>query len=300
MKDIDEKPNIDFFCLGVFKAATTYIAKIIDLHPEASISTGKEVHYFNKYYGLSRVNPNFDKPVSWYKSFFLSARKDQKVGDVSPMYFVDPEAPKKIKELYPNAKLIICLRDPVQRAYSHYMMEKTDKSLWVADYTFEEVMVHNRFYTESGLYYKQLQKYLEYFKLNQFHFIFFEDIERNPKKVSKDLYTFLGFKNTDLYFGSDKTNPYSKPRIEWLNKVLMGFIYLRHNTLRLKWLKEGFIRKSLTESGKLFVRIKNLNRNSSPYKPLDIEVRQRLVEKFIDDIEKLEKILNRDLSDWKK
>lgn len=102
-------PN--FLVLGTQKGGTTSLQKLLDHHPGVFLPPCKEVHYFSLH---------ADRPKSWYASHYKDARWHQKRGDITPYYLFHPLAPKRIKATVPKARLIVLLRDPVERTLSQY------------------------------------------------------------------------------------------------------------------------------------------------------------------------------------
>jgi hypothetical protein len=105
----------DFIIIGVEKGGTTSLDRYLRQHPQIVRSFKKEVKYFDC---------NYSRGLNWYRSFFPHADEVQSqyrlTGEASPSYIVHPLAPQRIKDLLPGVKLIALLRNPVERAYSHY------------------------------------------------------------------------------------------------------------------------------------------------------------------------------------
>ena len=99
----------DFLGLGTQKGGTTSLHQLLVQHPQLFLPAGKEVHYFSKHW---------EQPQQWYANHYADARADQCCGDITPFYLFHPQAPQRIHSLLPEAKLIVLLRDPVERALS--------------------------------------------------------------------------------------------------------------------------------------------------------------------------------------
>lgn len=103
-------PLPDFVIIGAQKAGTTTLFDMLAEHPEVSLSTVKEVHFFDL---------NFHRGEEWYRRHF-----DRHIaGEASPYYIFHPLVHDRMKALIPNAKAIVILRDPIDRALSHYFHE---------------------------------------------------------------------------------------------------------------------------------------------------------------------------------
>ena len=99
----------DFLCLGTQKGGTTSLHKLLQQHPQVYLPACKEVHYFSLH---------DQQGADWYAAHFQAADASQRCGDITPYYLFHPRAPQRIQELLPQAKLIVLLRDPVERALS--------------------------------------------------------------------------------------------------------------------------------------------------------------------------------------
>jgi hypothetical protein len=101
----------DFLGIGTQKGGTTSLQALLEQHPGVYMPTSKELHYFSLHYNKDRI---------WYSSQFEAANPEQLCGEITPYYLFHPEVPQRIVNLIPQARLIILLRDPVERALSQY------------------------------------------------------------------------------------------------------------------------------------------------------------------------------------
>ena len=104
----------DFIIIGAQKAGTTSLYNYLLQNPVVGKSLKKEIHYFDL---------NYTKGINWYRSHFVKKRIQKNIsviGEASPLYLYHPEAPNRVSENYPEIKLIVILRDPVERVISHY------------------------------------------------------------------------------------------------------------------------------------------------------------------------------------
>ena len=106
------KPN--FIGIGAQKCASTWVYKVLQDHPQAYVSEPKELNFFSYYY-----NHGFQ----WYERFFENTRDRIAVGEISPSYFNASAAPYRVCQYNSNMRVIVTLRDPVERAYSHHLWE---------------------------------------------------------------------------------------------------------------------------------------------------------------------------------
>jgi hypothetical protein len=102
-------PN--FVIVGAMRGGSSALARAVSQHPDVVIAPGKEVHFFNR---------KFDRGLDWYESLFAGNENVPARGDATPLYMYDALARRRMTETLPTARFIAIIRDPVDRAYSHY------------------------------------------------------------------------------------------------------------------------------------------------------------------------------------
>ena len=287
--------KVDFFIVGAPKAGTTSLYHYLNEHPKIVMSRQKETDFFSDeslqkqclYYGKNRVDT-----IEKYHNLFITLQ-EKKYGEASVSYLFYEDVPDKIKEYNSNGKIIIMLRNPVDRAFSHYLM---DYRLGLISSPLEEVFErqpHNKKsklfyqqYIELGLYFKQVKRYLDTFRIENIHIIFYQDFKNDIEGVIKKVYHFLGVDNSFKPGVEKKHNTFSSPKNN-LIRIVYSFVGLRKF---LKWL----IPKNLVK------RIKNTLFKKDEKPELNIELRNKMNELFVEDIKLLEELLSKDLSRWKK
>jgi hypothetical protein len=233
--------------------------------------------FFSKYY---------EKGVDWYRSQFAECGDLPVIGEYSNSYLDDEEAPQRIEKHFPNVNLIVCLRNPIDRAYSNYWWTKRNFN---KDVDLDE-------YLEEGFYHRHLVRWFNLFGREKIHVILFDDIKDRPEKVVHDLYGFLGvasgFVPPSLH---RRVNPAAQARFEFLTYAF-----------KLRRILEKLGLGSLIDLLKKFNLYNQIqqfyvvvNRKETTYPPLNPDERERLSRAFEKDIEKLEELLGRDLSSWK-
>ncbi|MCK5222374.1 MAG: sulfotransferase, partial [Candidatus Aminicenantes bacterium] len=207
-------PN--FFIVGAPKAGTTSLYHYLNGHPDIFMSDPKELNYFSgseiKSQGLY-YNTYIVKDLDKYEKHFKNSTGETAAGEASVSYLFYKEVPEKIYELIPDAKIIIILRDPVKRAHSHFLM---DERLGYINYSFEDIVYSKKKiaeyelfyqqYVELGFYHDQVKRYLDTFGKNRVRVYFFDEFNKNPGFVLKDLYQFLGVKEHSGSIVSEKYN----------------------------------------------------------------------------------------------
>ena len=284
--------NVGLFIVGAPKAGTTSLYHYLNEHPEVFMSREKETDFFSceeleelSTYYKSKCVPNLEA----YNLQFKGAVKEKIFGEGSVSYLYYPKVPLKIKEYNPDSKIIIMLRHPVDRAYSHYLM---DYRLGLINVSFEDVMKNGLgsnkvFYQqciELGLYYNQVKRYLDVFGENNVHFIEYESFKRNTSEEVRNVFKFI---DVDSEFSPKMNrvhNRFSIPSNKYLRK-LYAQVWLR------KLLAFVFPNRVVEKVKRVFFK------QEKPHLPS--KLRRALLEVYSKDISNLEKLLNLDLSSWR-
>ena len=179
------KPS--FIGIGAQKCASTWLHRIIATHPAVQVPQVKEADFFSY---------RFDHGYQWYEGLFGACDANTRAGEISPSYFHDPTAPGRVRRYNPDIKILLTLRDPVQRAMSNHRHEVRLCHLVGEDLSFETGLANNPMYIEQGLYAKHLRNWLDYFPKQQIFVALMEDIEADPDKVARDVFRFLDIDDT--------------------------------------------------------------------------------------------------------
>jgi len=201
-------PN--FIIIGAQKSGTTSLFAYLCQHPQLLPPFKKEVHFFDG--GLSPHEDSFKKGKPWYYAHFPLRNRiaaDQKTFEASPLYIFNPLAPQRIADLIPEVKIITLLRNPTERAISHYFHErrKGKEPLTIYEAFQEEerrlepvikdgdhknrVFIHQSYKTR-GLYKEQLERYFRYFSKEQILVIPSEEFFAKPDMCLKRVFEFVG------------------------------------------------------------------------------------------------------------
>ncbi len=284
--------KIDFVGIGAAKAGTTWLGRMLGEHPQLCMSEPKEVHYFNEklLFRTAFRKPNFHKGLEWFKKYFRHCSIASIKGEITPRYIVDPIAAERIKQHNADIKIFICLRNPVDRIYSQYHFAKS--FIGNENRSMEKAIREEPEYLDMSTYYKHIQTWLHHFPIDQFFFIWFEDIQQRPEELLRDIYAFLGvdpfFKPGNMY---QKSNEARKSRFRGLQSVTRVFIYFMVSIGMsgvIRKLKEGGLRDFIHRA------------NSKPVEktPMPPDVKEYIIDHVSDDVQQLEKLLNKDLSHW--
>lgn len=293
------KFKVDFIGVGVEKSATYWLAECLKEHPEICFAKDKEVYYFNDVdpHLLQVENLKYQRGIEWYRQQFPECKKGQIKGEWTPTYFFTEETAKRIKQDFPEAKLLLMLRDPVMRAFSQYLH---DKRLGVIkDVSFKKALKQNGTYVSKGLYSMHLKNYLKYFDTKDILILIYEQVKKDPESQIKKIYEFLEINDRNFIPPSlhKKINTAGTAKWPLLNYFLVHTEYfLKRAKMEsiLKLLDRTGIRKAIYNFG-VFV-------NRKPYRTypeLDKKIEKELYALFKNDIQELENILDNNLSVWK-
>ncbi|MEP7129431.1 MAG: sulfotransferase [Chitinophagales bacterium] len=286
-------PN--FFIVGAPKAGTTSLYYYLKKHPEVFMSSIKEPNYFSYEETVKQNLYHKEKGVGTleeYLQLFETANGRHKaVGEASVSYLFYPSVPAKIKELSPDAKIIMSLRNPVDRAFSHYFMEHklgyVSESLEnIVSKTSKHKFAHLWYqqYIELGLYYEQVKRYIDVFGKDNVRIFIYDELSDDMQGMILNVLHYL---NIDPSFMPDlegKYNTYSAPRNNFLRAI-----YSQKN-LRL------FARKIIPDHKVEAIKKLFLTRKVKQVKHDDTVDRMQAI--FKPDIMQLEKLINKDLSRW--
>jgi sulfotransferase family protein len=178
----------DFVIIGAMKAATSSLAAYLDAHTEARCS--RETHFFCC---------NYDNGIDWYRDHFTDAGAARLIGEKTPHYLHSPEAINRMAALLPGAKLIALLRDPVDRALSHYWHERRRQR---EPLPFRDALEAeperlargdmNLGYLQRGRYLPQLEHVVTRYPRDALLVILFEDLRDRPAETFAGVCRFLG------------------------------------------------------------------------------------------------------------
>jgi hypothetical protein len=203
----------DFLIIGAQRCGTTSLQRYLIQHPCVAPSFRKEVHFFDR---------NLQKGIAWYRAHFPSVpykyfvttvlRRRFLTGEASAAYLFYPHAPKKIFETVPRVKLIVLLRNPVDRAYSHYQHEvslkyetlpfdqaiereaerlRGEREKMLADQSYDSYPYRHYSYLSRGAYAEQLAHWMKLFPSEQMLILRSEDFFAEPSKIFRQVLNFL-------------------------------------------------------------------------------------------------------------
>jgi len=253
------------------------------------MSPNKEPNYFSV---CSVPENHYMKPIrdkNEYLSLFKKAKDRKIVGEGTTFYLSDPEASKLIHQIIPHARIIIMLRDPVERIFSQYLMGIRTGGLKLSFH--EELQIelkHRRDRSKPilglkfGLYSESVKRYLDIFGREQVKTLIFEEFTQNTKGTVKEILKFLGLNSSINNFEDSAHNPFSVARGSVVQYML------RNKTIT------KMARKVIPSSARRFLREEILVKK--PPKPkMAEEDMETLVKFYHDDVRRLQTVLKRKL-----
>jgi DNA polymerase elongation subunit (family B) len=306
----------DFFIVGAAKAGTTALQQILDDHPAVYMSPLKEPNFFYDDVSIKELRKELLKKIEvenveqwilsgmkgslWtaylkdellYKKIF--EKEHHKIcGEASVSYLYSKNAAKNIFNYNPHAKIIIILRNPAERAWSHFNMEKRMgllKNSFIEEFDRNKENAHpiwgiDPIFLSGGLYYNQVKRYLDIFPKEQIYICLYDDFKNNPKGTIDDLLKFIGVNNKDVEFIFD-----NKKVNEARKSVVDDF--LPSEGLKARFRK---IVKFLGVHSLLKKLLSSENKN-----PLPATYKKILADYYANDIKELELLLGINLKNWK-
>lgn len=277
------KPN--FLGIGAQKCASTWLHDILVDHPEVCLGPRKELDFFSYW---------FDFGFQWYENQFPAAESHEAIGEVSPSYFHGVCVPRRVFEYNRHMRLILFLRDPVDRAMSNHKHEVRIGHLVGDDLSFERGLENNPSYVEQGLYSTHLERWLAFFPLSQILVVLLDDIVADPAEVARGVYRFLRVDDTHVPQGLNaRSNESYVNRFRWLEHARTDAQgVLRAANMYWLW-------RTLSRLGaRRFYRGLNRTTSESVIPSMLDSTKISLQQKFDSEVRRLEQILGRSLKGW--
>jgi len=186
-------PN--FVIAGAQKAGTSTLAATLRTHPHVFMARPKELHFFDR---------GWTRGVDWYREQFPAKKRHLAVGEATPSYLFEATVRERMHEVLPEARIIVSLREPVSRAYSHYWHQRRkgnertgsfEEALELESDRINEEDIQLRVrhaYAARGLYLEQLEALAELYGREQIHVLLFEDLLGDRVPTLRRVLAFLG------------------------------------------------------------------------------------------------------------
>jgi hypothetical protein len=296
--------NVDFFVVGAAKSGTTSLYQTLKSIETIALPKVKEPNFFNT--NSSNVpgkgpGDNYATEVirdlNTYHNNFTATDSTTKFFDFSVSYLYDDQAAVNIFEYNPQAKIIIILRNPIDRAWSHFLHLKRDcrESLTFEDaIKAEQLRIDRQFefswhYLNMGLYSEQVKRYIDLFGKSAVLVLKFEDVVGENRNTLSVLADFVGLPDIEnLSFKQEGFNATGQVKNKFVASIVNKPSFLRNVVKKL-------VPRELGSA--LMNRIRNKNLETSKPK-MAVSTRQLLQNYYADDIRKLAELVNLDLTHW--
>lgn len=275
-----------FIGIGAQKCASTWLYDILRDHPQVVLSRSKELDFFSYHYG---------RGYQWYRSQFPALSSSTLAGEISPSYFVSKDAPDRVRAFDPQARILVSLRDPVERAISNHRHEVRLGSFTGSDLSFEAGLANNPMYLEQSRYGTHLRRWQQCFPEAQILILLQEDIEADPVSVAKQVYSFLDVDtehvSSFLHVRSNESHLYRSRFVESTRKGL-------RNTARSLGM-DGVWRAAQRAGLQRLYRQFNRRPPTLAIPPVSEPTRAYLRDLLAEEVRCVEDILGRPLPHWR-
>ena len=297
-----------FLVIGAGKSGTTSVHQYLRQNPSVSLPKRKETHFFvldqdgeqapQLFFGKEHENPVYN--LEEYLADFEKPGPGKIMGEVCPSYLFYPNTAKNIRARIPDARLICILRNPIDRFYSNFNFlsskeqQKQGFRMQTSSEDFDTLTLNlnqpnsveiDRL-LEIGKYSVGLKRYYDVFPKSQIKVFLFDDLLKTPVKLMNELAEFAGIPPFE-YDVSMKFNRSGNLRFFWFYKTFRGSQFAKTMQSLLPPL--------------LYQRIRVVSERLafSNANPMSKKSQARLQQYYRDEINELEKLIDRDLSDWK-
>lgn len=269
-------PN--FLLIGAARSGTSWLNEVLARHPDVYTPADREIHFFDRH---------FAKGWGWYQSLFTPAitGSAKLIGENTPAYLYEPDVPQLIREHLPDVKMVVLLRHPIKRLYSHYTRKIKIEGLAQPFLDYVDTDPHAR---DRSFYAAQLERYFALFPREQFLILCFEDIIKDQAKLVTELSTFLGIDTKGFSFEDKQVNASYKPRFHALYQAAYAVnnaLTTRHIHWPAQLATKLNVKRLFRGSGKKLPQITTAEINA--LKPL-----------YHDDVTRLKALLNYDFPAW--
>lgn len=292
-----ENFQLDFLGIGTIKSGTSLLADLMIQHPEIQWASQKEVNYFNTIQADGSTNPYHEQPFSFYRQFFPDQREaGRKWGEFSPVYISDPEGMKKIHALFPALQIIVSLRHPIQRAWSHYLYARDFLQIIPREVGFTAALNRFPWLLSLSLYSGQLKNLFTLFPRDQCLVLIFEEFIRDPGQAISGVYRHIG---VDASFCPvvKKVNARKQIRFQFIENIINSVSRLK-SKVGENAMEDIYNSPLYPMFLKIKHRIRDNNVKPGAQEVLSPETFNGLIPLFREDMEQTLSLLNRNTAVW--
>lgn len=294
-----------FLGVGMEKCGTTSVYEYLNQHAQVFMSPVKETNFLERDWSdvdraTSKRPPEKSiDTLEKYASLFENAGDARAIGEVSPNYlFHYQQSSQRIQRYLPEVKMFAILRDPVERAFSDYLMHVRDvidpDKLVSLDAQLER-KAHSSFTLRKGLYAEPVAHFYATFGRDRIRIFLYDRLVGDPVGFMGDLYDFIGVDRDFVPDTRVRAQTAEVPKSQAINKLLRT-----QNPVRS--VAAAALRTVLPESTRQTLRSRLLRLNAADKSAVKLapETRQRLIDFYAEDVRRLQDLIQQDLSGWLK
>ncbi len=263
---------VDFLIIGAPKCGTTSLSSSLRQHSQVYIPYEKEIGFFSN-------EKNWSKGLEWYKKKFDTGRLENVVGESTPHYLYSEKAPTRISRLLPNVKIIVLVRNPIDRANSHYWFrrrygtEKRNLKKAFREEISKYINTGQSYLIKPGIYSNHIDKFIEHFGKGQIKVNTIKGTSESDNAVT-GLLEFLEVRKEEINIGrkNESKAPVSKRYRDMVQKLIKYEGYIKRI---IKKVTSKSFRKKLKE----VMHEVNMKKKNKPDLPGDIKNRLRKIYK---------------------
>jgi hypothetical protein len=290
--------RIDFVGVGANKCGTTWIYKCLEEHPEICMGRPKEIHYFSSKDNTGRNVHS--KGIDFYFSHFSHCESDRLIGEVGPKYFTDPHAAENIQQHFPDVKILISIRHPIDRALSGYNHQASKYGEDRPYASFSDAVADPAFLDKHIRYYDDLKRFFDRFPRENIYVGIYEQLKENPKEFIQDMYRFLGVDDTFVPPSVDVRYNAASQRYDTKNRAIKRKLFKVYRFLKeipvvsglLRYAKKQGVHSTVLKT----VDQQTLKDSSVPQVPQ--AVHEQLKDEVTEEISAIESLIGTSIPEW--
>ncbi len=270
--------NLNFIGIGAERSATTWIAEALREHPQICLAHPKEIDFFG--------SQKYQLGLDWYSKHFFAKSGKQVFGEFTSTYLYSASTAQRIKEHFPDVKIIVSLRQPVDRFISHLLPNLKQED-------FQGILENNRHLIKKGFYFQHLTKYLNLFPRENILVMIYDDLQANPVNFLKQIYQFVGV-NPDFRPSclEKRINVKATYRFSRLKKALDALIRFLERSKLGPYLKKVLIKLGFR---RVFYAFSKLNEKPAEQQEVPKEIIGQLKSIYREDVQKLRELIKKNL-----
>jgi hypothetical protein len=285
---------LDFVLVAAPRSGTTWLSTALGQHPQIFIPAAKELNFFNEPF-LNHRDFTYPLGIEYYRRRFKGAPAGALLGDMTPTYYVDPAAAERIHRHFPNARILMLLRNPAEVLFSTYQIIRQRDH---REPTFERELERYPEYLRLGFYHRQLTPFFRLFPRERIYVQTYENFFADPEAECSRVFAFLGvdpsFKPSIV---GSRVNTTQRVR----SQIVVSLHSHAHRLINRPFMRPAkrFLSSYLGGLEGVRERILRMNLAEPVRHRLRPETRATLLSEFEPDIRKLEGLLGMDLSYWR-